>query len=55
MIVIVCFQANGTFAMLDEISVYARKWLNVSGEIRAYLMENDTDSNLDSIREVSHL
>ena len=45
-------KANATFALIDKISVYARKWLNVSEEIRDYLSQNKTAQNLKSIREV---
>ena len=45
-------QANETFTLIDEISRYASKWLNVSSQIREYLMKNTTEDNLDSIREV---
>ena len=49
-----CFlQADGIFLLLDRISQYATKWLNVSSEIREYLLQNDTKVNLDSIRNVS--
>lgn len=45
-------QANATFAMVDRINEYAEKWLNVSAQIRAYLLRNTTEHNLQSIREV---
>ena len=45
-------QANGIFSLLDRISQYATKWLNVSAEIGEYLLQNDTKANLDSIRNV---
>lgn len=48
----VLFQANQTFALLDRISEYAEKWLNVSEELRLYLSRNETVEHLDSIREV---
>ncbi|XP_021369630.1 ATP-binding cassette sub-family A member 2-like isoform X2 [Mizuhopecten yessoensis] len=45
-------KANESFALMDEISTYARKWLNISGELRTYLMENSTAYNLASIKEM---
>ncbi len=46
------FQANQTFALVDTISEYARKWLIVSAEIRKYLTKNSTNYNLMDIRQV---
>ncbi|CAI9718098.1 ATP-binding cassette sub-family A member 2-like isoform X2 [Octopus vulgaris] len=45
-------QANQTFALLDRISEYAEKWLNISEELRLYLSRNETAEHLDSIREI---
>ena len=48
----VIHQANATFAFVDLIGKYARKWLNVSQELKAYLEKPKTDHNLDSIRKM---
>lgn len=45
-------QANQTFALLDHISKYAEKWVNVSEELHLYLSRNETAEHLDSIREI---
>lgn len=45
-------QANQTFALLDHVSKYAEKWVNISEELHLYLSRNETAEHLDSIREV---
>ncbi|KAK3087439.1 hypothetical protein FSP39_005943 [Pinctada imbricata] len=45
-------KANESFAMIDLMSEYARKWLNVSAEIRTYLLENTTAQHLASIQQM---
>eukprot|EP00918_Siedleckia_nematoides_P057595 GHVU01125596.1.p1 GENE.GHVU01125596.1~~GHVU01125596.1.p1 ORF type:complete len:1296 (-),score=180.93 GHVU01125596.1:585-4472(-) len=47
-------QANQSFVLVDRISEYATKWLNVSAQLRHYLMLNSTVKNLESIREMQH-
>ena len=49
---LISLQANDTFALIDTVTTYANKWLNVSKELRAYLELNTTDKNLGEIREV---
>jgi len=48
----VCKQANGTFALVDTVSEYARKWKKISAEIREYLLQNTTDHNIKEIIQV---
>ncbi|XP_041370956.1 ATP-binding cassette sub-family A member 2-like [Gigantopelta aegis] len=43
-------QANATFAFVDLIGKYSKKWLNVSQELQVYLQKPKTAHNLDSIR-----
>ena len=45
-------QANQTFAVLDKVTDYANKWLNISTDIREYLERNTTERNLDMLRKV---
>lgn len=44
--------ANETFELLDSVTQYARKMLNVSEEIRAYLAENSTVESLNILKEI---
>ena len=46
-------KANESFALVHHVSQYARKWLNVSAQIRDYLDQNSTERNLHDIRQVS--
>jgi hypothetical protein len=46
---------NGTFQVIDVISEFARKWLNVSADIRGYLLLNKTGSNIQEIVEARKL
>ncbi|CAC5402030.1 ABCA2 [Mytilus coruscus] len=48
----IIIKANQTFQLIQEVNIYARKWQNVSAELRAYLLENKTEHNLISIRQM---
>jgi hypothetical protein len=48
-------QVNGTFELVDVISEYARKWLKISADIRAYLMLNTTENNMQEIVQVRNV
>jgi len=45
-------KSNESFALIDLLSSYAKKWRNVSTEIRQYLMINTTEENLNFIRQM---
>ena len=45
-------KANGTFALIDLLSEYARNWLTVSDKIRSYLLLQTTEENLERIKQI---
>ncbi|KAK3577511.1 hypothetical protein CHS0354_026468 [Potamilus streckersoni] len=45
-------KANESFEFVDRVSEYARKWLNVSADLRSYLQQNSTADNLKAIKKM---
>ncbi|XP_074655833.1 ATP-binding cassette sub-family A member 2-like [Tubulanus polymorphus] len=45
-------QANQSFALINEVTQYADKWLNISNDLRQYFLENSTKYNLEQLRLV---
>ena len=41
-----------TFELVDTINNYAREWLNISSDLRDYLMKNSTKHNLEAVKQV---
>ena len=49
------FKANETFRLIDTVNEYAKEWLNISSTLRAFLLQNSTEQNLKSIKQVTFL
>ncbi|KAG8190583.1 hypothetical protein JTE90_014059 [Oedothorax gibbosus] len=45
-------KANETFELLDTVTQYAQKMLNISEEIRIFLAENSTDHSLSILKQI---
>ncbi|XP_054722736.1 ATP-binding cassette sub-family A member 2-like [Uloborus diversus] len=45
-------KANETFELLDTVTQYAQKMLNISEEIRIFLAENSTDHSLAVLKQI---
>nr|XP_042904131.1 ATP-binding cassette sub-family A member 2 isoform X3 [Parasteatoda tepidariorum] len=45
-------KANETFELLDTVTQYAQKMLNISEEIRLFLAENSTDHSLSVLKQI---
>ncbi|XP_023231434.1 ATP-binding cassette sub-family A member 2-like [Centruroides sculpturatus] len=45
-------KANETFELLDMVTQYARKMLNISEEIKAFLAQNSTEHSLSVLQKI---
>ncbi|XP_052239441.1 ATP-binding cassette sub-family A member 2-like isoform X2 [Dreissena polymorpha] len=43
-------KANETFELVSSVSNYAREWLSISSDLRAYLQQDTTRRNIEAIR-----